>query len=229
MSGAKNLRVQQSFEILDALALIKPNNITLSFSHQSEDVVVLDLLTRAGFSFTVFTLDTMKLFGDSLEYEKEIERFFGIEIQRYYPQTSSLAKLMQSVGDDGIYESVEKRKECCRVRKEEPLREALRGKEVWVSGVRRSQSITRSDFSFMERDENLGLLKVSPILDWSKEEVNAYLTGRGIPKNPLYARGFTSIGCEPCTRATLEGESERAGRWWWEDESHKECGLHRRK
>ncbi len=206
----------------------KTKKITLSFSHQSEDVVLIDLLRELGVDFSVFTLDTYKLFDESISYQKIIEQHYGISIKNFCAPTDEIKKLEEKLGEYGIYESTEGRKECCRVRKLLPLSEALSGNDIWVTGLRADQSITRTNNEAVELDKQFGILKVSPILAWSKREVDLYLSMRNIPANELYSRGYASIGCKPCTRAIVEGESERAGRWWWEDPEHKECGLHRR-
>lgn len=231
MNGEKNFdfKINESIGVLRAMRLLEPKNIAVSFSHQSEDAVVIDLLKRAKMEFSVFTLDTFKLFEESRAYERVIEEFFGLQIQKYSAPAALIESLESAIGENGIYESVESRKECCRVRKLLPLKEALEGKDGWVTGVRREQSLTRSDFEFIEIDKESGTLKASPILNWSKEDVGLYMSLHAIPINKLYKNSFASIGCEPCTRAIREGEHERAGRWWWEEPDHKECGLHRRR
>ncbi len=206
----------------------KSKKIALSFSHQSEDVVVLDLVKNMGVDFSVFTLDTHKLFDESKAYESEIENHFGIVIENFSAPRQDIDMLEERLGEYGIYESIEARKECCRVRKLIPLGLALYGKDIWLTGLRADQSVTRANNEAVEFDAQFGIFKVSPILAWNKLDIEEYLSMRGIPVNELYSKGYTSIGCKPCTRAILEGESERAGRWWWEDPEHKECGLHRR-
>ena len=231
MNGEKNFdfKINESIGVLRAMRLLEPKNITVSFSHQSEDAVVIDLLKRAKMEFSVFTLDTFKLFEESKAYEGVIEEFFGLQIQKYSAPAALIESLESAIGENGIYESVESRKECCRVRKLLPLKEALNGKDGWVAGIRREQSPTRNDFEFIEIDKESGVLKASPILNWSREDVRLYMSLYSIPTNKLYKSSFASIGCEPCTRAIKEGEHERAGRWWWEEPAHKECGLHGRR
>ena len=143
----------------------------------------------------------------------------------YYPTTDSVEKLVSDIGINGFYDSVENRKSCCFVRKVEPLRRALAGNEVWVTGLRAEQSANRSDMKRIEWDEGNQILKFNPLLDWTFDDMIAYINEKKIPYNPLHDKGFVSIGCAPCTRAIMEGEDARAGRWWWED-SKKECGLH---
>ncbi len=206
----------------------------LAFSHQIEDVVVLDILLQTEFFkhnahlFEFFTLDTKKLFRESLEYQNKVEAHFGIEIKSYSAPKEQLERVENAIGEWGMRESLEKRKECCYVRKILPLKEVLAQKILWISGIRVAQSVTRSDTKLFEKDENFGLYKINPIFDWSDSALWEYVEARKLPKNALYAQGFLSIGCSPCTRAVQEGEDIRAGRWWWENPDHKECGLHQR-
>ncbi len=208
--------------------LVGKENIVLSFSHQNEDVVLIDILQKAGVKFDIFTLDTEKLFDESIQYESYIEYRFGLKIARYKASPEEIEALEAKVGEFGIFESVDLRKECCRVRKLLPLKEALGGKEIWVTGIRASQSVTRNNIVFNEFDENFKILKMNPLVEWSRDEILEYLDLNDIKQNSLYAKGYTSIGCYPCTRPIEPGEDERAGRWWWENPEHKECGLHRR-
>ena len=216
-------------ETKDLLSVLNdsPKKIVVSFSHQSEDVVIIDILRRLKIDFTIFTLDTHKLFDESLNYQKCIENFFGVTIDSFSADPLLIACLEKMLGERGIYENIEFRKECCRVRKILPLHNALKGKDIWINGIRSEQSVTRSKKGVFEKDRATNVLKVSPLLEWSMDDIGQYMRMFGLPSNDLYSKGFTSIGCEPCTRAIEEGEHERAGRWWWEDPEHKECGLHR--
>ncbi len=205
--------------------------IALAFSHQIEDTIALDLALKAGIDrekFEVFTLDTKKLFAESLAYQAEVSRFFDIEIKPYFASDSAILELENELGEWGIRESVEKRKKCCAVRKIEPLKLALSGKVAWISGIRIAQSITRSDTQLVEADKNFALTKINPLFDWEDKKMWDYTKSHNLPINTLYERGFSSIGCSICTRAIKEGEDIRAGRWWWENPDHKECGLHQR-
>lgn len=201
-------------------------SVTLAFSHQSEDAIAIDLALKAGLTCKVFTLDTHKLFKESLAYQKAIEEFFGIIITPFSASDEEIKTLEEKIGEYGIYDDLASRKECCRVRKLVPLKKALEGYDAWISGIRIAQSITRSDTKLLEHDETFNLLKLNPLAFWSDEDVARYIKENGIPTNELYAKGFKSIGCSPCTRAVKEGEDARAGRWWWENPEHKECGLH---
>jgi phosphoadenosine phosphosulfate reductase len=202
----------------------------LAFSYQAEDAAALHLLLRCGGEGAeVFTLDTRRLFPETADYHRELERFFNIAIHRYFPDPEEEARLDADLGEWGMRESLEKRRRCCDVRKVRPLKRLLAGKSAWVTGLRAAQSITRSDLKRLEYDEQFGLVKINPLADWSDEDLAAYIERYRIPLNPLYAQGFKSIGCAPCTRAVREGEDIRSGRWWWELPGHKECGLHPRR
>jgi phosphoadenosine phosphosulfate reductase len=202
--------------------------IALAFSYQAEDAAALHLLLQCGIKdLEVFTLDTLKLFPETFSYHEELEKFFHITITKYRPDAAEIKELEAKLGDEwGMRASLENRHFCCQVRKVTPLGKILAGKSAWVTGLRSSQSVTRSDLRVLEYDEKFGLLKINPLFDWSEDNLSAYIKKYGLPLNPLYDKGFKSIGCAPCTRAVKEGEDIRAGRWWWENPEHKECGLH---
>ena len=203
--------------------------IALAFSYQAEDMAVLDLLAGLGLrGLEVFTLDTGKSFPETESYHEEVERFFHIAIERYRPDSGALEVLEEKLGEWGIRESLENRRFCCRVRKVEPLGRALAGKSAWITGLRAAQSVTRTGIGVREYDDDHEMIKINPLFDWSDEDLADYIRGRGLPLHPLYEQGFRSIGCAPCTRAVRPGEDIRAGRWWWENPDHKECGLHSR-
>jgi phosphoadenosine phosphosulfate reductase len=204
--------------------------VALAFSYQAEDAAALHLLLRCcGEQPEVFTLNTRRLFPETEAYHRELESFFRLPIHQYYPDPQEEEKLEAELGERGMRESIEKRRRCCEVRKVRPLGRVLAGKNAWVTGLRAAQSVTRADVRLLEYDERFGLVKINPLADWSDGDLAAYIERYGIPLHPLYARGFTSIGCAPCTRAVREGEDIRAGRWWWELPGHKECGLHTRR
>jgi phosphoadenosine phosphosulfate reductase len=201
--------------------------IALALSYQAEDAAALRLLLQCGTEdLEVFTLDTNKLFPETAEYHRELEGFFNIRIHKYYPAAEEEKKLEDELDEWGMRESLEKRHLCCEIRKVRPLQRVLAKKNAWVTGLRSAQSITRSDLKVLEWDEKFGLVKINPLADWSDADLAAYIAKYRIPLNPLYAKGFKSIGCAPCTRAVREGEDIRAGRWWWENPEYKECGLH---
>lgn len=210
------------------LAEIK-GRVALAFSHQIEDCIAIDMALKSGFDLDrleIFTLDTHKLFKESLEYQKEVEKFFSIKIKTYAISGETLARVDEKIGQWGMRDSVENRKFCCHQRKMIPLREALNEKEAWISGIRAAQSVTRTGVSLCETDANFNLKKINPLFDFSDEFMWSVARELNLPVNELYTKGYASIGCEPCTRAIKPGEDIRAGRWWWEDPNHKECGLH---
>ena len=176
----------------------------------------------------VATLETGRLFPETKALIDETESRLAHPIERYFPVEADIAAYIAAYGRDGFYESVEARHACCEVRKLRPLARALKGAAVWITGVRRGQSTNRAETPLAELDATRGLLKVNPLADVSLDEIRDYAAAKGVPLNPLHARGYPSIGCEPCTRAVKPGESERAGRWWWEQDQTRECGLHMR-
>ena len=226
MSQTYDIKIAEAINTLKELIGDKALNVTLAFSHQSEDAINISLAQKAGIDFDVFTLETHKLFDESLAYEKEIEAFFGVEIKRFSASDEQIKALEAKVGEFGIFDDIDLRKECCHVRKLIPLARALKGYDGWISGIRIAQSITRSDTKLVEFDGKFELLKFNPLTHFSDEDVERYMRENVIPQNALYAKGFKSIGCKPCTRAINDGEDIRAGRWWWENPEHKECGLH---
>jgi len=214
----------------EGLALIAdlfPGKVTFSTSLGQEDQVITQLIAEARLPISIFSLDTGRLFPETLDLLSRTEAKYKQNIKVYYPNTESVEKLVSEIGINGFYESVDHRKSCCFVRKVEPLRRALSGNDVWVTGLRADQSANRSGMKLIEWDEGNQILKFNPLLDWNFDEMMAHIDLKKIPYNPLHDKGFVSIGCAPCTRAIAGGEDARAGRWWWED-SKKECGLHSR-
>jgi len=197
-------------------------------SFGAEDMVVIDLLARHARDIAVFTLDTGRLPEETQALIERSRRHFGLPIAVYLPDAAALEAFVREHGVNAFYDSVELRRQCCALRKTAPLARALAGKAAWVTGLRRAQSVTRSDLPLGEYDTAHGLQKFNPLADWSEDDVWTYLRERGVPYNALHDRGYRSIGCAPCTRAVEPGEDVRAGRWWWENPEHKECGLHRR-
>lgn len=202
--------------------------VSFSTSLGLEDQVVLHAIARAGAEIDVFTLDTGRHFPETLDTIEASERRFGIKIRVIAPDANDVEALVQRDGIYGFRLSVDARKACCDVRKVSPLRRALNGSTGWLTGLRRTQSASRGAVPFVAFDQAFGLLKANPIADWSLERVEAYVNEHDLPVNPLHAKGFPSIGCQPCTRAIRLGEDIRAGRWWWENQDGKECGLHNR-
>ena len=203
------------------------NRVILASSFGAEDVVLIDMLCKATASPRIFLLDTGRLHQETYDIVDRIRARYGVEIEAYFPQTDAVQELIRVKGANSFYESVENRKECCFIRKVEPLARALSGVDAWVTGLRRSQSVTRGELPKIEIDgAHGGILKINPLADWSEEEVWDYIRTNDVPYNKLHDQGFPSIGCAPCTRAVQPGEDIRAGRWWWESPEHKECGLH---
>ncbi len=200
--------------------------ISLATSFGAEDQVLTHMVCAIDPDVEIFTLDTGRLPEETYRVWERTERLYGIKIRPLYPDKDALQRLVSEHGINGFYESIEKRKACCSVRKIEPLKRALKGKEAWITGLRQEQSITRADAKAVEYDEAFGLIKLNPLLEWSTDRVWDYIKRNDIPYNELHDRGYPSIGCAPCTRAVSEGEELRSGRWWWESPEHKECGLH---
>jgi len=212
---------------LALLAELFPGKVCFSTSLGQEDQVITQLIAFQNLPIQIFSLDTGRLFPETLELLSRTEAKFKTKIRVYYPDRVAVENLVDANGINGFYDSVNNRKSCCFVRKVEPLRRALAGNEIWVTGLRAEQSANRSEMKRIEWDEGNQIWKYNPLLDWSFDEMVVYIETHKIPYNPLHDKGFVSIGCAPCTRAILPEEDARAGRWWWED-SKKECGLHSR-
>ena len=193
-----------------------------------EDQVLLHAISSAKAEIEAITLDTGRHFPETYDTLARSERLLNTRIRVYMPDADAVEELVARDGIFGFRYAVEKRKSCCHVRKVLPLKRALSGAAGWVTGVRREQSETRDHTPFAEFDKNYNLIKINPLADWTLSRVEAYIAEHRVPINALHAQGFPSIGCQPCTRAIEPGEPIRAGRWWWEDETRKECGLHNR-
>ncbi len=202
--------------------------VAFSTSLGNEDQAILHAIATAGAAVDVFTLDTGRHFPETLETIERSERRYGLRIRVIVPEAHELEALVARDGINGFRLSIEARKACCDVRKVRPLHRALAGATGWMAGLRRGQSNGRQSINFAEFDAGLGLHKLNPLADWSLDQLQAYIAANGIPINPLHARGYPSVGCQPCTRAIQPGEDLRAGRWWWEKEDGEECGLHKR-
>jgi phosphoadenosine phosphosulfate reductase len=193
-------------------------------SFQREGVVILDMVQKAAPGTTVITLETGRLPSSTLEMMRTIERRYGIDIERVRPDPAELASMVEAHGPDLFRDSYAHRILCCQVRKVRPLAKRLAGVAAFFAGLRRSQTETRADIELIDRSGTP--VKINPLADWSADDVLRYTRDNDLPEHPLYAQGYTSIGCDPCTRAIAPGEDERAGRWWWETDEAKECGLH---
>ncbi len=201
--------------------------LLIASSFGAEDVVLIDLAMRIDRDARVFTLDTGRLHQETYDVMDAVTEKYGVHLEVMFPDTIDLQTLIRTKGTNSFYASVDDRRECCRVRKIEPLRRALSTADAWVTGLRRDQAVTRTGTPVVEIDaSNGGILKFNPLVAWSDSDVWDHIREHAVPYNRLHDRGFPSIGCTPCTRAVESGEDIRAGRWWWEQPEHKECGLH---
>ena len=232
MSLKKNLHsLEEKLELLspfDGLSFLSDlffGKVVFSTSLGQEDQVITQLIGVNFLPIKIFSLDTGRLFPETLELLARTENKYKIKIKVYYPERESVESLVEKIGINGFYASVENRKSCCHVRKVEPLQRALKGKSIWITGLRAEQSPNRLGMKKLEWDPVNNIIKYNPLLDWTYEQLLDYIKKHQIPYNPLHDKNFISIGCAPCTRAIQPGEDPRAGRWWWE-ESKKECGLH---
>jgi phosphoadenosine phosphosulfate reductase len=216
-------------EILRAGIETANGPVSLACSFSLEDVAIIDIAHKAGITLGVFAIDTGRLNEETYEVADALVERYRLKIDWYFPRHEDVEKLESAEGLFTFRESLDKRHACCDIRKVEPLSRALKGLAGWVTGMRREQSVTRSDLRAIEHDSmNDGMIKINPLIDWSEEQLLAYIEEHRLPKNRLYSQGYRSIGCAPCTRAVQPGEDARAGRWWWENPENKECGLHRK-
>lgn len=216
-------------EILRAGIEAANGPVSLACSFSLEDVAIIHIAHEAGLNLGVFALDTGRLNEETYEVADALVERYRLKIDWYFPKHDEVEKLERTEGLFSFRESLDKRHACCAIRKVEPLSRALKGLAGWVTGMRREQSVTRGNLAPIEVDTlNGGFIKINPLIDWSEEQLVAYTEEHHLPKNRLYGQGYRSIGCAPCTRSVKPGEDARAGRWWWENAEHKECGLHRR-
>jgi phosphoadenosine phosphosulfate reductase len=218
-------RVANALALLRAAAEKHTGQIVQATSLGAEDMVLTDLIARHALPVAIATLDTGALHDETLELIPRIEERYGLHVERYRPVRESVIHFVDRNGTDAMYRSLELRKACCGIRKLEPLGRMLKERDAWVTGLRREQSANRGEVAFEERDD-AGRVKLNPLADWGWNDVWHYIATHAVPYNPLHDRFFPSIGCAPCTRAIAVGEDFRSGRWWWEDEKAKECGLH---
>lgn len=203
------------------------SDIKFANSFGAEDVALMDIISKAGPSISVFTLDTGRLNDETYQVMDAVRfRYEDQPIQVMFPEREAVETLTREKGFFSFRESVELRKECCAIRKVQPLKRALADATAWMTGLRRDQSVTRTDTPAIEWDEGNGLLKVNPLIEWTNDQVWDYIRANKVPYNKLHDQHYPSIGCAPCTRAIKDGEDIRAGRWWWENPEFKECGLH---
>ena len=216
-------------EILKQVIGIFGSKITFATSLGAEDQVITYMISRIDKTTHIITLDTGRVFPETYDLLHRTINRYGVNIKSYYPDTTQVEDMVNTKGINLFYESIENRKLCCHVRKIVPLRRALSGMDAWITGLRREQSVTRTDLKIVEWDAANGLIKINPLLEWSEVQVWDFIKQHDIPYNKLHDQGFPSIGCQPCTRAIEKGEDLRAGRWWWEMPDSKECGLHGKK
>ncbi len=225
---ASQLQGLSNIDALKTLAGLFPGKVIFSTSLGFEDQVITDLILANDLPIQIFTLDTGRMFAETYAVWKKTNDRYATTIEAYFPNGEKVESLTTAKGPYSMYDSVEDRKACCAIRKLEPLKRALAGQQVWITGIRAEQSPNRQTMTQLEWDQAHGLFKFHPLMNWTFEEVRAYVRTNNLPYNPLHDRGFVSIGCQPCTRAVGPGEDFRAGRWWWEDNTKKECGLHSR-
>lgn len=216
-------------EIVDWALARFADRISFASSFSAEDVVVIHMLCKGGRTPRIFTLDTGRLHPETYDVMERIRVRYNVSIESYFPEREAVETLERQKGLFSFRDSVENRKECCGIRKVEPLRRALSSVDAWMTGLRREQSQTRATMQKVELDASQGgIAKVNPLIDWTDKEVWQFVKENSVPYNVLHDAGFPSIGCAPCTRAIKPYESVRSGRWWWEDPENKECGLHSR-
>ena len=215
---------EASARLQEAVAVHAPAAFASSFG--AEDMVLLDLIDGLGLEVDVFTLDTGRLPEETHDLIARARRDYRRPIRVLFPDAAQVEAFVAAHGGNAFYDSIELRKRCCEIRKLIPLRRALQGKRLWITGLRREQSVTRADVAVLAHDAANGLMKLNPLADWSEQDVWGYVERFDVPTNQLHRRGYPSIGCAPCTRAVQPGEDPRAGRWWWEQPTSRECGLH---
>ncbi len=218
-------RVDSARAWLQQAAEQHPGRAVLTTSLGVEDMVLTDLIACHGLHIALATLETGQLHAQTLALIPQLEAHYGVTVERWAPRQEQVINFVARHGDGAMRSSVDLRKACCSLRKLEPLGRALKGRSAWITGLRREQSDTRADVPFSSIDGN-GRTKFSPLADWSQADVWHYVQVHGVPTNALHDAFYPSIGCEPCTRPVAMGEDIRAGRWWWENEDAKECGLH---
>jgi phosphoadenosine phosphosulfate reductase len=223
--AVREARIARTAQQLKKIAA-RHSDAVFATSLSAEDMVITDLIARHSLPIHIVTLDTGRLHAETLGMIGEVKTKYGIDIEVMHPVAAAVDAHVAAHGAYAFYESLELRKECCGIRKVEPLNRALAGRSAWLTGQRRDQALTRTALPEVEQDEARGMAKYNPLADWSWDDVLAYAARFDVPLNPLHARGYPSIGCEPCTRAIRPGEDSRAGRWWWEQADKKECGLH---
>ena len=218
-------KLDATIELLKAVAEDHAGRIVQATSLGAEDMVVTDLLARLGLDIAIGTLETGALHAETVALIPRLEQRYGLQVEIHRPREEQVVHFVRSNGADAMYRSIELRKGCCQIRKMEPLARMLEGRTAWITGLRREQSANRGAVPLREIEAN-GRVKFNSLADWTWNDVWHYIAQHDVPYNPLHDQFMPSIGCAPCTRAIAVGEDFRAGRWWWEDEAAKECGLH---
>jgi phosphoadenosine phosphosulfate reductase len=218
-------KIERLDALIDSIAA-RHAKVKLASSLAAEDMLLTHAILSRGAKIGIFSLNTGRLHAETLGMIDRVRERYGYEIEQFHPQADAVDQYVAEHGLNAFYESVDLRKRCCEIRKVEPLNRALAEVEAWVTGQRREQSVTRAELHEEEKDAARQIAKYNPLVDWTEADVWTYLKAFDVPVNPLHARGYPSIGCEPCTRAIRPGEDSRAGRWWWESRDTKECGLH---
>ena len=228
-NSSKNLETKSAEELIQWAMDQYGLKAGLACSFGMEDMVLINMIAKLKGPITIFTLDTGRLHEETYEIMERVRSHYGLEIKTYFPDSGQVEKLVRGKGFFSFKESIENRKECCAVRKIEPLNRALAELDAWVTGLRRDQAVTRTETpKVIEDTDHPPLIKINPLADWTQEQVESYIEKHKVPVNALHKKNYPSIGCAPCTRSIEPGEDIRAGRWWWENPEHKECGLHRR-
>lgn len=204
------------------------DKIALSTSLGAEDQALTYMLVNINKDTRIFTLDTGRVFPETYDLLSRTSKKYKKDIEIFFPEKDLVQQMVKEKGINLFYDSIENRKRCCHIRKIEPLQRAFKGLDAWICGLRAEQAVTRSDAQVFEWDQVNNIVKINPLVDWTEEQLWEYIKQHKIPYNKLHDKGYPSIGCQPCTRAIMEGEDVRAGRWWWEQPDTKECGLHKR-
>ena len=222
----ERIKNKSPLEILQFVSNEFDGKIKFASSMGLEDQVITHILASHKIPVEIFTLDTGRMFYETYELIDKTQARYNLPIKIYFPDADEVEEMVNSKGINLFYQSIENRKQCCGIRKIKPLKRALKGMDAWFTGLRKEQSPTRKDMQIIEWDESNSLIKVNPLLLWTEKQTRDFITEHKIPYNALHDKGFPSIGCQPCTRAVMQGEDIRSGRWWWENPETKECGLH---
>jgi phosphoadenosine phosphosulfate reductase len=225
MTPELQAKIDRLDALLDSIAQ-RHEHVKLASSLAAEDMLLTHAILSRGVGIGIFSLNTGRLHAETLGMIDRVKERYAYDIEQLHPLQEAVDEYVRDHGLNAFYESIDLRKSCCGIRKVEPLNRALKDVSAWVTGQRREQSVTRVELHEEEHDAPRNIAKFNPLADWTEADVWAYLEAFDVPVNPLHARGYPSIGCEPCTRAIRPGEDSRAGRWWWESRDTKECGLH---